>query len=202
VNVAPVHIRPPTQTELDQLHEGLWGQLNLRQLAERGYQSVLTTERQVALRTHRINFFITVKNHRGETSPKLYRLPDRVFCAHYDITDTETLLVRDQGSLLQSIVRGLIRGLGPDIYEYDPRIGHTEPSPGTTTLPACPLLEPRPFKQQPYWDSFRPDVQYPNHTDCPLCGESFSEWALPMWGGGNVQWVHLECWGSDLPTEA
>jgi hypothetical protein len=113
--------------------------------------------------------------------------------------DHRDMVGRREVRLFADRLRALIREMSAAMYEYDPRIGHCLKD-FNDRLPRCPLFEP-PLWPNPAWGDPERDwmVNVPNETPCPLCGEKFHADDPPMWGGGNVCWVHKGCWAKGLP---
>lgn len=96
-------------------------------------------------------------------------------------------------------LKGILKEIGPTLYEWDPRLGHFLKD-FNDHLPRCPLFDP-PLIPNPEWEVRDWTMNVPNETPCPICGEKFTAHNKPMWGGGNVCWVHAECWGKGLHPE-
>lgn len=96
-------------------------------------------------------------------------------------------------------LKEILHEIGPSLYEHDPRLGFILESPDAR-LPQCPLFDPFPLPF-PKWEVRDWTVNVPRETPCPICGEKFAAHNKPMWGGGNVCWVHADCWGKGLNKE-
>jgi hypothetical protein len=95
----------------------------------------------------------------------------------------------------------------PAFYECDPRLGFTLKSE-KDQLPESKFFDPRtglPFPRgfQQFFAKYV-DMAYRQcpesipewqQINCTLCNKEFHPFDPPMWAGGNVLWVHRECWG-------
>lgn len=81
------------------------------------------------------------------------------------------------------VLRGLIR-------EADPRIGLSFVNDaGARLLPRGELFDP-PRMRWPEWENPGLDT-----VPCALCDGRFNQQGMPaMWAGGNLLWVHGDCW--------
>ena len=79
-----------------------------------------------------------------------------------------------------AVIRDIWRKLSPYLYEIDPRIGFTL-LPGMSDFPRSFLFDPDAGNNL-----------YPGR--CVFCTDPFTRSNIPMWGGGNVMWVHKSCW--------
>lgn len=93
------------------------------------------------------------------------------------------------------IFKQAIRELSFLMREHDPRIGtiltgnlHANHS-HTLSLPSCPLFDP-PRIRPPAWRGGSGIDSVP----CPYCSNDFDRGYPAMWGGGNLMWVHPDCW--------
>jgi len=89
--------------------------------------------------------------------------------------------VSDKARYLGTVLESVLFEMGPFLYEHDPRIGHQGHQ---GPLPVSPMLDP------PGRWSREPQFGPPDYT-CPLCDQEIDDF---MWGGGNLTWVHPECW--------
>lgn len=77
-------------------------------------------------------------------------------------------------------------------YELDPRIGWRVQKPGDE-LSRSPLLDPsEPFSRTGERVYKGGDVLV--EPRCPFCQEPHEDGSRPLWGGGNLMWVHHHCW--------
>jgi hypothetical protein len=81
------------------------------------------------------------------------------------------------------------------LYEFDPRVGWSFDGDGV--LPSCPLLDPKPaFSRTGLFeeDARRLGKLPPRsmRSRCPFCRDGHFD--PPIWGGGNLLWVHPVCW--------
>jgi len=117
----------------------------------------------------------------------------------YEYINDMELVAGPARSIYIQVLRDIIKEIGPDLYEYDPRLGITLKD-YNGRLPSCPLFDPFPLPY-PEWEVRDWSTNIPNETPCPLCGGMFAAHDKPMWGGGNVCWVHADCWGKGLNKE-
>lgn len=92
------------------------------------------------------------------------------------------------------IFKQAVRELSFLMREHDPRIGTilTSNAPSNNTslmIPSCPLFDP-PRIRPPAWRGGSGIDSVP----CPYCSDDFDRGAPAMWGGGNLMWVHPDCW--------
>ena len=105
-----------------------------------------------------------------------------------ELTDPKTI-----SAVIHRHIQTLVKKISPKLFEFDPRIGTTVGPDQVDLLPPCPLFDPT-FMYVPRWFAPSPHPSKP----CPLCQKRFDQGGVPMWGGGNVQWVHLGCWAKGL----
>ena len=91
---------------------------------------------------------------------------------------------------VETLFDTMVQEIRPIVCELDHRIGTLwEGVDGPNPLPACPLFDPPRFVF-PAWEQV-PGVQA---QPCPFCHQVFTPSQSPMWGGGDLRWVHPACW--------
>lgn len=109
--------------------------------------------------------------------PSVHR--GKVAVVIHDVEGTE--------ALLQSATEGLSEAFHSyhPLFERDPRIKWMCCS---KPLPRSPLFDPRPGFPRTL------DEIVEQARVCPLCAQPFLGSVAPIWGGGNLLWVHESCW--------
>jgi len=192
------------QRFLQEQWEGLWGGLLLVSLGPeaRWFYHCL---RDPVYTGYTLMITVRVKDLRRDIHGYTYRLPGREMTVQRRIGHHELILrrdIQDVAQMLSQTIEEMAWELGPMLYEWDPRIGWECQPPGFPgsesgfhTKPdwqACLVLDPRRI-WYPQWEGY----DLPGARPCCLCQKPFTvDW--PIWGGGNVQWVHRECWGRGL----
>lgn len=138
--------------------------------------------------------FVIQRHHRAINDRQVLFEGIQVGSTH-DFRSSE-LRYGDKTSVLRAIAdvtRHMATKMGSLLYEYDPRIGYRAP-PYTDGLALPSLIFQPTTMVRPLWRDPGSPPQGDDRKPCPLCGEAFHEKSPPMWAGGNIQWVHPECW--------
>jgi len=188
------------QDALDRAMREAWGDLDLA--AFKYITHRVSVDRRPATHTCVVVVTIRFDSHARIIHGCRYMLPAKEFAARGPLIHDEQLvdLVEPTMPFIES-VKTALKAMPTSLYEYDPRIGVVG---GDGELRRCPLLDP-PFRFPPEWrrtpaPTF-PMIPQGDVRPCPICEEPFDAGHRPMWGGGNLGWVHASCWTEGLPTE-
>lgn len=158
-----------------------------------------TRDADIARASRVLTLTVTMDRRHRHVAGTVCEVSPQHFGTSLDVADIETVNLHPEGvpRFIHMKVRGLQREITPYLFEYDPRIGNMPRGP--SDFPEWPLFDPIP-RLRPFLT--RDQVSASDVVLCPLCGEMFTAVNMPMWGGGNVQWVHADCWrGSDPVAE-
>ena len=160
-----------------------WGELN-----EAHYPWITTTvsvTRHTSRLMWEVGLSVSITDHHHGESLVSMDLQGIRATATSVFSDREMALDKE-GQVVWGAFESTIEKIAPRLFEHDPRIGRP-PSHLTT----CRLFDPP-------WGTIRPafysTMQEPAEAPCSLCGEVFEDNHPPIWGGGNVLWVHWTCW--------
>lgn len=143
---------------------------------------------------------VLFKEHTREIDKCRFVLPERDFIEAVRVDDLDLRHAEDTEDVFVAAFRVAVGRFRGAFYEYDPRIGIVAPDPDKPHLPECPLFDP-PVRFPPLWASVDPlRNPQPESVACPICEEPYSVSNPPMWGGGNLGWVHTHCYVRDLPV--
>jgi len=113
--------------------------------------------------------------------------------------------VQEPAALVREHIKGMLQKVSPRVYEHDPRIGFFPTTGQEQPIPHCMLFDPRSLFPPPDpsimqdsfpiepWNKGAPPPLWA-YGRCRFCGEPFNPYNHPMWGGGNLLWVHQPCW--------
>jgi hypothetical protein len=106
---------------------------------------------------------------------------------------------------LREGLQQLLADVSPRVYEHDPRIGMFPTEGSIEPLPRSPLFDPQSLFPRPDlealsspevsfdpWENGKPPPLWA-YGKCRFCDKEFHA-ISPMWGGGNLLWVHQPCW--------
>jgi len=129
-----------------------------------------------------------------------------IYSVSFTVTDREYAMSHH----LPVVGRRLATEMAPHVYHLDPRRGiplyvRSKQRPHVSPLLPLPLFD-RPDGSHRYqtelllgvWRSGLAVADLSDHspTRCPFCGESLldpTHRVIPVWGGGNLGWVHPGC---------
>jgi len=148
---------------------------------------------------------ILITAHQIRVGNIFLDLDDGRWVSNVSISDHSFAVARGEEelrTLIREVIRNTGRSLAMRLYEHDPRIG-SFPTGNPIPLPRCPLFDPDSLFPRPQiptddgiYDPWLPEVSPPMwvYGKCRFCGEGFHRGLPPMWGGGNLLWVHQPCW--------
>jgi len=170
----------------------LWGDVRASYL-----EATVRTHENLQRQTHQIRVSVFVKDHERLVHGYRLSYEAREVCVATEFSNREIYAARDNlPRIFEDSLKAMAVELAPLLYECDPRLGTFLNDPDDK-LPAALFFDPRPLLP-PLWIT---GGLYPTegHRGCTLCGEPFAPQNRPMWGGGNVLWVHMDCWCQGLP---
>ena len=144
-----------------------------------------------------------IQKHRRIVAEHIQCVQGRTGGSNVTLPSQNVVLDAHFVHLLQESLKDSIEDISLLLYEFDPRIGYILLYP-KDSLPVCPLFDRRGPVWRPKWKDWTARVAQGAHSvaagvpveqvPCMLCGEDFEFHMTPMWGGGNIGWVHANCW--------
>jgi hypothetical protein len=189
-------IRITASGSLD-LRQYPWLHLRFHSLANPAMQALsLTVRVRMSQHTHRVG------NAEVHLSPVEWGTQTSLSWRALHLART----AQEPGAIVRECIEKMLLEVSPRLYEHDPRIG-AYPAPGQEQpIPRCPLFDPQRLFPPPDpslmqeialpiepWDKGTPPPLWA-YGRCRFCGEPFNPYNRPMWGGGNLLWVHQPCW--------
>lgn len=155
-----------------------------------------------------IRFVVRMETHTHYVGNVSFQPQRAEWVTGLAIADRELKYHRDPPEVLRLALDQIFRDVSPRLYEHDPRIGMFPPTSMPTNkdqpyqpLIRCPLFDPQSMFPRPDfgnneyrepWTREQPPPPWV-YGKCRFCGHDF-DMNPPMWGGGNLLWVHQTCW--------
>lgn len=169
-------------------------------------QCSLNTLMNPATQALEVRVIVNVREHEHDVGNIRLKLRPMRWHSGLAVAMRELHIARAPEEIIRASIGNILRDLGPRFFEHDPRIGMF-PSPAQAQpIPRAPLFDPETLFPTPDLKNFDPHtVREPwlpgeppplwAYGNCRLCGHEFGM-EQPMWGGGNLLWVHQSCWMS------